>query len=69
MTKVQSHMMLVLYNVRMVSSNVRKNKGTTEYNKSTVTCDVRITQCEDDTIKYDVLVTWYSKLPTNEYCT
>ena len=26
MTKVQSHVMLVLHNVRMVPSNVRKNK-------------------------------------------
>ena len=28
-TKVQLHVMLVLHNVRMVLSNVRKNKGTT----------------------------------------
>ena len=40
MTKVQSHMMLVLYNVRMVPSNVIKNKGTTECDKSIVTCNV-----------------------------
>ena len=45
MTKVQSHMMLVLHNVRMVPSNVRKKKGTTKYDKSTVICDV-------GTIKY-----------------
>ena len=44
-------MMLVLYNVRIISSNVRKNKGTTECNKSTVACDVGIAQCEDGTIK------------------
>ena len=43
-TKVQSHVMLVLHNVRMVLSNVRKkNKRTTEYDKSTVTCDVSTT--------------------------
>ena len=37
MTKVQSHVMLVLCNVRMVPSNVRKkNKGTTECDKSTM---------------------------------
>ena len=38
-------MMLVLHNVRMVPSNVRKKKGTTKYDKSTVICDV-------GTIKY-----------------
>ena len=31
--------MLVLHNVKMVLSNVRKKKGTTVYDKSTVTCD------------------------------
>ena len=68
-TKEQSHVMLVLHNVKIVSSNVRKNKGTAKCDKSTVTCDVSITQCEDDTIKYDILVTWYSRLPTSGYCT
>ena len=29
----------------------KKNKETTECNKNTITCDVAITQCEDDTIK------------------
>ena len=45
--------MLVLYNVRMVISvNVRKkNKGTTECDKSTITCNVNTAQCEDDAIK------------------
>ena len=47
MTKVQSHVMLVLHNVRMVPLNVGKNKGTTEYDKSTITCDVSTTQCEN----------------------
>ena len=51
MTKVQSHVMLLLCNVRMVLSNVRKKKGTTECNKSTITSDVGIAQCEDGTIK------------------
>ena len=37
-TKVQLHEILVLYNVRMVP-NVKKNKGNTECDKSTVTCD------------------------------
>ena len=50
-TKVQSHMMLVLRNVRIVSSNVRKNKETTECDKSTITYDVGTTQCEDSIIK------------------
>ena len=31
----------------------KKKRGTTEYDKSTVTCDVDIAQCEDRTIKYD----------------
>ena len=51
--KVHSHVMLVLYNVRMVPSNMGKNKGIAKYDKSTVTCDVGTTQCEDDTIKYE----------------
>ena len=57
-TKVRSHVILVLHNVRMVLSNVRmvlsnvrKNKGITECDKRTVTCDVSITKCEDGTIK------------------
>ena len=63
-------MMLVLHNVRMISSNVRKkNKGTAECDKSTVTCDVSITQYENGTIKCDVLVTWYGRLPTSGYHT
>ena len=43
--------MLVLDNVRMVYSNVGKNKGTTKCDKSTIICDVNTTQCEDGTIK------------------
>ena len=44
--------MLVLYNVRMIPSNVRKkNKETTECDKNTITCDVDITQYEDGTIE------------------
>ena len=30
----------------------KKNKETTECEKSTVTCDVGVAQCEDGTIKY-----------------
>ena len=62
--------MLVPHNVRMVPLNVRKkNKGAIECDKITVTCDVDTAQCEDGTIRCDVLVTWYSKLPTSGYCT
>ena len=57
MTRVQSHVTLVLHKVRMVPSNVRKNKGTTECEKSTITCNVSTTQCEDSIIKCDVLIT------------
>ena len=45
--------MLELHNVIMESSNVRKNKGTTEYDKSTNTFDVGIAKCKDETIKCD----------------
>ena len=40
MTKVQSQVILVLRNVRIVPSNVRKKKGTAECDKSTITCDL-----------------------------
>ena len=47
-------MMLVLFNVRMIPSNMgKKNKGIAKYDKSTITYDVGTTQCEDDTIKYE----------------
>ena len=51
MTKVQLHVMLVLHNVRTVSSNGRKNKGSIKCDKSIVTCDVSTAQCENGTIK------------------
>ena len=36
----------------MKLSNVRKTiKGTTEYDKNTVTCDVSTAQCEDGIVK------------------
>ena len=37
--------------MRMIPSNVRKNKGTIGCDKSTITCDVGIAQFEDGTIK------------------
>ena len=43
MTNIQPHVMLMLHNVRMLPSNVRKNKGTTGCNKSTGTYDVDTT--------------------------
>ena len=42
MTKIQSHVILVLHNVRIIPSNVRKNKGTIECDKNTVTYDLGI---------------------------
>ena len=43
--------MLDLYNIRMIPSNVRKNRGTPECDKSTVTYNIEPAQYEDDTIK------------------
>ena len=43
--------MLVLPNLTMKPSNVRKNKGATTCDKRTVTYDVGIAQCEDETVK------------------
>ena len=52
MTKVQSNVMLVIHDVRIVPLNVRKKKrGTLECDKSIFTCDIGIAQCEDSTIK------------------
>ena len=46
--------MLELHNVTMEPSNVRKkNMGTFEYDKRTVTCDVETAQCEYGTVKYE----------------
>ena len=42
-----------------------KNKGTTKRDKRIIICDVETTQCEDRTIKYKDLITWYNKLPTS----
>ena len=47
---------------------MRKNKGTTECDKSTITCDIDTAQFENDTVKCDVLIPWYSKLSISEYC-
>ena len=53
MRKVQSSVMLVLPNVTIEPSNVRKNKGITKCDKSTITFDVDTAQCVDGTIKYE----------------
>ena len=51
MTKLKSYVTIVLHNVRTAPSNVRKNKGTIECEKSKVKCDVVTAQYEDGTIK------------------
>ena len=45
------NVMLVLSNVIMEPSNVRGKKGTTKCDKRKVTCDIRTTQYEDETVK------------------
>ena len=69
MTKVLSYVRLELHNARIESLNVRRNKGTTKCDKRTVICNVGTIQYEDETIKCDVLVTWYRRLPTSGYRT
>ena len=46
-----------------------KSKGTTKYEKRTVTCDVGTTQYEDRTVKCRKKVTWYCRLSTSGYHT
>ena len=40
--------------------------GTIKCDKRIVTRDVGTAQYEDGTVKCDVLVTWYNRLPTSE---
>ena len=47
----------------------KTNKGTTKCNKITIKCDVGTAQYENETIKCEDLVTWYSRSPTNGYHT
>ena len=49
--------MLVLPNMTMEASNVRKNKENTKCDKSTVTCDVSTAQYKNNTVKCDIFVT------------
>ena len=52
--KNKTDAMLVLLNITMEPSNLRKkNKGTTICDKRIVKCDIWITQCEDVTIKFE----------------
>ena len=51
------------YNVR------KKKKRTTKCDKRIVTYDVGIAQCEDEIVKCNVLISWYSRLCTSGYCT
>ena len=50
-TKVQSYMILLLHNIKIVASNMRENKGIIEYDKITITCDIIITQYKNSVIK------------------
>jgi len=50
-TRVQSHVMLVLHNMRIELLNVREKKGTTKCDKSVVKCYVGTTKCDDKIIK------------------
>ena len=64
-TKVQSHVILVLHNVR-ISSNERKNKETIiEYDKSTIVCDINTTQCKYGTIKLALIKTQVNRTASN----
>ena len=49
--------MLVLPNMTMEASNVRKNKENTKCDKSIVTCDVSTAQYKNSTVKCDIFVT------------
>ena len=61
MSKVQVYVVLVLPNMTIEPSNVRKNRETTECDKSTVTCDVGIAQREDGTAKCEKKK-WYYRM-------
>ena len=49
--KVQSNVMLVLPNMTIEPSIVRKKKWTTKHDKSTVTCNLGIAKFENGAIK------------------
>ena len=47
----------------------KKNKGTNQCKKKTVTCDVGTAQCESGIVKCEDLIIWHIKLPTSGYRT
>ena len=51
------------------NKTVKCKKKKNKCDKRIVKCDIGIAQCEDGIVKCDVLVTWYSRLLTSEYCT
>ena len=53
--------------MKLLNMRKKKNKGTTKYDKSRDTCDVSIAQCDNKTIKCNVLVNWYKMLPICGY--
>ena len=61
MIKVHLDMLLVLLNVTIEPSNVRKKKikGTIKYDKSTVTCDIDITQCDNGAVKCEKKLSYH----------
>ena len=51
-TKVESDVMLISFNVTIEPSNLRKkNKRTTICDKITVKCDIETAQCDNKTVK------------------
>ena len=49
--------MLELHNERKEPSNVRKNKRTIKFDKRAISRDVKTTQCENETIKFGIMIT------------
>ena len=63
MTKEQSHATLELYNVRIEPLNVIKQiREPPNVTKELSHVMFGTAQCKDETVKCDVLVTWYSRL-------
>ena len=52
-TKIKSDAILVLLNVTMEPSNLRKNKETNICDKRTIIFDIGTTQCDNETIKFE----------------
>ena len=60
LTKALSNVMFELHNV---------TNGIIKCDKRIVTCDVETAQYDDEIVKCENLVTWYSRLPTSGYRT